>query len=137
MAFRPIQYDDGHLTQVEVEALTFNKGDLLVSNGTAGYVTKAGAGDGSQIEYVAMETIITAATQGDLLLAIRVQGIIFEADTDADTIRTAVHSYCDIATVSTLDQDASADDQFYIERNIGAAADRVCRGWFANGVPNS
>ena len=136
MAFLPIQYESGKLTRIEMEAITFNKGEAVIENGTAGYFTKAGAGTGSQVEYVMMETISTAATQGDRHLAIRTQGVVFKADTDADTIRTAVGTYCDLATVATLDQDATSDDQFYIERNFGAAADRKCIGRFAEGAPN-
>lgn len=135
--FKPINYEDGKLTKIEMEAITFNKGDAVVENGTAGYFTKAAAGTGSQVEYVMMETAAAAVTQGDKKLAIRVQGVVFEADTDANTIRTAVGTYCDLATVATLDQDATEDDQFYIEANVGAAADRKCRGRFAEGAPNA
>ncbi len=136
MSFNPVQYDDGKLVRLQVAAQTFTKGDALIDNGS-GFLSRAVAGTAIDIKYVAMETITTAATQGDYLLCIRTPGVIFEADTDANPARTDVGTEADLASASTINPDASANDLFFIEDIVGAVTNNKVRGWFLGGVPNS
>ena len=137
MAFTPLQYDDGQLIKVATAAsVAVSKGNALVDNGS-GYLTNAASSTAVDVPFVAMETVTTGAAAGDLVLCIRTRGVIFEADTDANPAQTDVGTFVDLATVSTVNPDASSNDLFYIEAIVGALADRKVRGYFTEGVPNS
>ena len=138
MAFVPLQYDQGQLVKVSAAAsTTITKGGTLVDNGS-GYLTNGASSTAVDVPFVAMETVTTSATDGDLVLCIRTRGgVIFEADTDANPAQTDVGTYADLASVSTVNPDASTNDLFYIEAIVGALADRKVRGYFTEGVPNS
>ena len=127
MAFLPIQYDDGQLVKMQVGATTFTKGDGCVFS--SGYLTKAAGAQGGPVEYVIMETVASAATQGDLKLCIRAEGVRFLCDTDGTPAQSQVGTYADLASASTIDEDASADDLFLIEQ-IVSAGDKKVAGYF-------
>ena len=135
MAFTPIRYDAGKLqTMACADAQAIVKGAALVDN-TSGYLALATGGNGTQIEFVAMETVTTTAT-GQKVLCLRVDGVQFEADTDAAPAQTDVGTYVDLATEATLDPDASTDDLFYIEAIKGPVGDKKVIGHFTRGPMN-
>jgi hypothetical protein len=136
MAFVPKQYDDGKLVNMAcANSQTIVKGDALVDNGS-GYLVPASSSTAVDVPYVAMESVVTTA-DGQLVLCIRTKGVIFEVGTDANPAQTDVGTVADLATVATINPDASSNDLFYIEAIVGAVGDKKVRGWFVEGVPNS
>ena len=136
MAFKPIQYDSGKMVRLPVAATTFTKGDACKENGS-GYYEKAQAADGQQVTHVIMETVASAATEGDMKLFIRVPGVVFEADCDAVASRTDVGTSVDLASAGTVNVDATGGDYvFYVEDLVGVAeTTTVVRGWFNTSDP--
>lgn len=137
MVFFPKLYDAGRITQIATAAsVTVTKGNAMVDNGS-GYLTNAASSTAVDVHFVAAETVTTGSAAGDLVEVIRTWGTIFDADTDANPAQTDVGTEADLATVSTIDPDASTNDLFYIESIVGALADRLVRGFFLAGAPNS
>lgn len=137
MALRPVQYDEGQTVK-----LPFSTAETVVKHGgvvadTDGYYIMAGSSTATDVYYVALETVTTTA-DGQEVLCLRLHNkVIIEADTDANPARTDVGTLVDLATVSTINPDASANDLFYIEDIVGAVADKKVRGFFVDGVGNS
>lgn len=125
--FTPIQYDSGKLVKLPVTAATFNKGDGMATSG--GYY-QAASTSASSITHVAMETLASAPTAGDKYLMLRVAGVVFEADCDANSATTYAGTVVDLVNSSHLDIDSSTDDQFYVEEIVGATTDNKVQGWF-------
>lgn len=116
--FTPIRYDSGKLEKVQAAtSQTIVKGDALVDNGS-GYLAVATSSTAVDIEYVAMETVTTTAN-GQYVLCVRTDGVQFEADCDAAPAQTDVGTLADLASVSTINPDASSNDLFYIESIVG------------------
>lgn len=138
MALRPIQYEDGQMVKLPcATSQTIVKGDMLSNADATGYYTTVSAGDGIVPRHVAMETVTTAAN-GEMVLAIRVAGVVFEADTDDVVSLVDVGTLCDIASKSTLDPDASSDDIFFIESMVGTAeVSKKVIGWFTPEAPQT
>ena len=132
MAVLPYNYDDGKIVLLPAKAsVVFVKGGM-VKDDAAGYIDVCVAGDGVTVRFVAAQTITAAATDGATLVPCwPTTGVRFIADTDADPAQTDVGTLCDIATGSTLDPDASADDIFFIEKILGPVADRKVLGFFS------
>ena len=134
--FKPLQYDSGKLIKMAcATSQAIVKGMALADNGS-GYLALADVNTAVDVRYVAMETVTTTAN-GQEVLCLRTQGVVFEADTDANPAQTDVGTLCDLATDLTVNPDASTHDLFYIEAIVGALADKKVRGWFVEGVPNS
>lgn len=139
MSFIPENYDSGKTVMLPMSnggsSATYSVGQALAIS--SGYYATAAAGQNTDVTHVCMEAG-TVTTNGTMLKAIRVKGVVFVADCDADPVRaTEVGTFCDLASATQLDTDASTDDLFYIEDIVGAATDRKVRGWFVGGVPNS
>lgn len=133
--FKPLQYDSGKLIKLPFSTgETVVKGQTVVADSDGYYIT--GASSAEDIRYVAMEAVVTTA-DGQEVLCLETTGVRFEADTDANPAQTDVGTYCDLADKSTLNPDASTNDQFYIEKILGAVADKKVIGYFTRGVPNS
>lgn len=134
--FLPIRYDSGKLEKMQcANSQTITKGDALVDNGS-GYLAVAASSTAVDIEYVAMETVVTTAT-GQYVLCLRTAGVQFEADTDNNPAQTDVGTVCDLATLSTVNPDASTNALFYIESISGAVSNKKVLGHFVEGVLNS
>lgn len=136
MAFLPINFDEGKLVKLPMynggSSATYTKGQALAISG--GYYTTATAGQGTDVEAVCMEAgVIT--TDGTLLTCIPTRGIRFIADTDGTPTQTQVGTYADLASATTVDEDASADDLFYIEKIVGPLANKKVQGFFQHGTP--
>lgn len=135
MAFTPTQFDSGRLVKKPVTAATFAKGDCMKNS--SGNLVKFGSDEQIPCEYVAMETVSVTPTAGDLHLFIRTRGVTFEADTNAEPVKsTDVNIYADISSASTVNESASDDDTFFIEDVVGALADKKVRGFFNISPPN-
>lgn len=113
MAFRPINFEEGRVVLMPVAtSQTVVKGDALVDNGS-GLLAVATNSTAVDINYIAAETVTTTATT--LVKCIPTRGIRFSADCDAAPAQTDVGTLCDLASVSTVNPDASSNDLFYIE----------------------
>lgn len=139
MAFRPLQYDSGKLVKLPASnggsSQAYAKGDAITF--ASGYAAPAAGAQGGDVTHVAMEDK-TVTANGTELLCLRVAGVVFEADCDAAWSIVDRGTYCDLATVATLDPDASADDLFFIEEGVGAAESGTkVIGWFVHGAPNA
>ena len=84
-----------------------------------------------------MESRVTGAADGEMLLVIETNGVKFLADTSADPAQTDVNTYADLSAAGTIDPAASTDQVFFIERIVGATTARKVEGYFSAGVPNS
>lgn len=134
--FKPLHYDEGKAVLLPMSTgETITKGDALICD-TDGYYIAAANTTAEDIRYVALQTL-TTTSDGEKLLALPTEGVRFEADTDANPARTDVGTYCDLASKSTVNPDASTNDLFYIEDIVGAVADKKVVGYFTHGAPNS
>lgn len=130
MSFRPIKYDAGRITRLPVAtSVTFAKGMALQDNGS-GFLELA-TSSSTRIRYVAMEALVSTAN-GQLLDVLDVQGVLFDADTDAAPAQTDVGTLADLATNATINPDASTNDAFFIESIIDTSTSRV-KGYFVTG----
>jgi len=131
MALIPQNYDEGNIVELQVGATTFTKGDACVFDG-AGQMVKATAQAGVPIFYVIAETVSVAAVAGDLKRFHRTfYAPMFIVDTTGVPTQAQMGTYMDtITNAGTIDQAASADDLFFAEKIIGAAAEKKVQGWF-------
>lgn len=114
---------------------TIVKGDMLVNS--SGFLATASAGGNVPVVAIAAEAA-SSTTEGDKILVYEVTpDIKFVCDTDDVPTQAQMNAAVDIASKSTLDEDASADDIFFAEEIVGAAADQKVRGYFTYGAPNS
>jgi hypothetical protein len=144
MAFIPVNFESGRLIKMPASAdgstETFAKGDALVDDGS-GFLKNAASGTAVDIKYIAWEGR-TVSTNGTELLCYKVdESVRILADVDAAAAQTDMHTYCDLATLSTLNPDASVNDLFYLEKiatEYGAVGTSTkVYGYFTNGTPNS
>lgn len=137
MAFKPLKYEEGKLVSIPAaNSQTIVKGDALADNGS-GLLAVATSATAVDVHYVAMQTVTTTAT-GQLVLCIETENVLFEADCDAAWSIVDRGTYADLATVSTVNPDASTNDLFYILKGIGTAeTDATVHGYFTRGIPNS
>ena len=115
--FIPVNYDSGKVVSIPLATTqTVTKGmALMMANG---YVTDNATTSTEDIGFVALEDKVSTA-DGDMVLAIPVRGIKFEADCD-DVVSIADRfTRCDLATASTLNPDANTEGVFFIEEIVG------------------
>ena len=127
--FNPLQYDDGKLVSIPLAvSQTISKGDALVWAG--GYLAAAGS-TSEDVRYVAMEAVTTDGSSHTECLVIPVMGIRFEADCDGVVSIVDRGTYCDLATVATLNPDATTEKVFMIEEIAGTEEVATkARGYF-------
>lgn len=115
---------------------TIVKGDALVDNGS-GYLAVATSATAVDVHYIAMQTVTTTAN-GQLVLCLETENVLFEADCDAAWAQAQVGTYVDLASVSQLDTDAVTNQLFYILKGVGTAGtDTKVLGYFTRGIPNT
>lgn len=136
MAARPINYDEGKVLLVPAtNSEAFTKGEMLTYS--SGLVTAAASGQGTDVELVSASTVTTTSS-GQLIPCWPTRGVLYEVDTDAVWSIVDQGTYCDLASATTLDPDASADDLFFIIKGVGTAeTDTKVIGSFVQGVPNT
>lgn len=137
MAFRPQNYEEGKLVAIPAaNSQTIVKGDALADNGS-GLLAVATSATAVDVHYVAMQTVTTTAS-GQRVLCIETHNILFDADTDAVWSIVDQGTYADLASVSTVNPDASTNDIFYILKGVGTAeTDTKVLGYFTRGIPNT
>lgn len=136
MAVLPINFEEGKLIDLPMSAggstADYEVGDMLKIS--SGYYAVATVGQGTDVEAVCMEKV-TISTDGVTAICIPTRGIRFEGDTtDEPSLTASPGTYCDLTDVSTLDEDASNDDLFYIEYVKGPVADKKVVGFFQHGT---
>lgn len=130
MSFRPLKFDSGRIARLPAaNSVAFVKGMAVEDNGS-GFLRLA-VSTTERVRYVVMETVTTTA-EGQLIDVLDVQGVLFDADTDAAPAQTDVGTLADLATNATINPDASTEDAFFIESIIDTATLRV-RGYFVTG----
>src|SRR3990167_7543101 len=130
MACRPINYDEGKTIFVPAtNTTTFTKGGMCIY--TSGLLDVAVAGGGVPIRAVVAKTVTTTSS-GQLVEVWPTEGVLYECDCDAVWSTVDQGTLCDIATVATLDPDASSDDIFFIVKGVGVAeTDTKVIGYFS------
>ena len=130
MPFIPFRYDEGKYTEIPMEnTVTVAKGDALDDSDDDGLFGLA-TSSSNFVPYVAMEDVVTSSA-GQMIKVIRTFGVQFLADTTNNTANTDVNLTADLTDEDEVDNAASAQDVFYIEKVVGAAADRKVLGTFA------
>jgi len=131
MPFRPIRYDSGRVTRLPAaNSVAFLKGAAVEDNGSG--LLRLATNASTEVRYICLETVTTTVS-GQLIDVLETQGVLFDADTDAVPAQTDVGTLADLATNSTINPDASANDVFYIESIIDTATTRV-KGYFVNNI---
>lgn len=138
MAFTPLFGDSGKYCLVKAaNGVTFVKGNACADSSSSGLITNASAGQGTDVEFVVMESVTTTSA-GQQVLCCRVEGVTFLADCDAAWSTTDQQTYCDLAAAGTVDPDATSDNLFFLEKGVGAAETGTqVIGHFVYGAPNS
>lgn len=123
MAFRPYIKSEGMILELPASnggsSQTLNEGDALVFS--SGLVTAASSSTATDVEAIAAETK-TVTTSGTLVKCYVVTpNQLWEADTDGVVSTVDVGTFADLASVSTINPDASSNDLFKIVKMIGTA----------------
>jgi hypothetical protein len=136
MAFLPINFEDGQLVALPMSnggsTASYTVGEALQIS--SGYYTAATVGQGTDVEAVCMEAG-TVTTSGTLLKCISTRGVRFLADTTGEpTIASYQGTYCDLTDANKLNEDASDDNLFFIEKVVGPVANKKVQGFFQHGT---
>src|SRR3990167_5677771 len=119
MAAKPLNWDEGKTILVPATNTTaFVKGGMCIY--TSGLLDVAVAGGNVPIRLVVAETVTTTSS-GQLVKCWPTEGVLYEVDTDDAWSTVDQGTLCDVATVSTLNPDASTDDLFFIVKGVGTA----------------
>lgn len=125
--FEPKHYDGGKLETVQLESgQACSKGSALELSG--GYYRKADS-DTSEVRFVAMEDK-SAASGGQDLEVVRTDGVVFKADTNGNVQQSDVGTKADLTDHTTVNESASTNDVFILDRVIGDSGDKEVRGVF-------
>lgn len=137
MAFRPLNFEEGKVIFAPgTNAETFTKGDALIYS--SGLLTAAASGTTTDIEFVVAKTVTTVSSGELIEVYPATPDILYEADTDAAWSTVDQGTFADLATVSTINPDASSNDLFKIVRGVGVAeTDTVVIGYFTRDVTAS
>lgn len=133
MAFIPKRYDSGKLTKDLrlVNGQTVAKGDALEDKNDGFFQRWGTSVSPTSVQYVAMEALV-GTSANEHVLAVRTQGVEFEADTNANPAQTDVGTTADMTNHNTLNESASSNDVFFITRIKGAVGDKLVRGFFVS-----
>lgn len=119
MAFRPLNWDEGEVLLVPAaNSTTFTKGNALTYS--SGLLTNAAAGTAVDVYFVAAKTVTTTVS-GQLIEVWPTVNVMYEADCDAAWAEADQGTLADLASVSTINPDASTNDLFWIFYGIGTA----------------
>ena len=127
--FKPLQYDSGKLLLAPVGSTqTIAKGDVLVWS--SGLLVVAGST--TEDAFAVSMQDAASLTSGTMILVLPVQGVRFEADCDDVVSTTDRGTRCDLATVATLNPDATTEKLFLIDEIVGTVeVSKVVRGTFS------
>lgn len=130
--FRPIKENCAIHYPLMAASITITKGNALVDNGS-GYLTNADA-NATEVLYVAAETKTTGSGENPTIGCYDAFETEYIADTDANPAQTDVFTKADLATVSTVNPDASTNDVFLITGIVWAVADKKVKGRFVQKI---
>jgi len=118
MAFRPVNFDEGKTVRRRAGAITIAKGDALVV--TSGLLALATSSTATDVVYIGAKAV--TATSGDYVDVWEASpDMLWEADCDGVVSTVDIGTFADLATVSTINPDASSNDLFFIEDLVGVA----------------
>lgn len=129
MAFTPLRYDEGKTLELPATAsTTFTR--FHICKMSSGYLVAGAAGD-NEVEYIALQTVTTGSSNGDLVLVLRIDETIeFEALTATTPVQaTHVGNDYDLGAASYLDLTATTDKVFHID-SIVNATNKLVKGHF-------
>lgn len=127
--FKPLRYDSGKSkTRLTEASTTIRKFDALVVN-SSGYLQRAASGS-TEVQYVALEDVTTAAATHSNCLVLDTRGVEFEADSAGNTSQAKEGYKADLSDYLTLDLTATTNKVFEVTKVVGAAADKKVRGFF-------
>lgn len=123
MAFRPVNREEGKVIELPAynggSSATYTKGDALVFS--SGLISAASSSTATDVMAIADETK-TVTVDGTLLRVHLVDpSTLVEADCDAVWSTVDVGTFADLASVSTVNPDASSHDIFKIIKGVGVA----------------
>jgi len=129
MSFIPLEGYEGKFREVACATTqTIVKGDALADNGL-GYLAVATSST-QNVPFIAWQTVTTTA-DGQKVLCLRTEDVIFLADCDAAWSQTDVGTLCDLAAKATVNPDISSHDVFEIIEGVGVAdTDTQVKGKF-------
>ncbi len=120
MAFRPLNWDEGQVLLVPAaNSTTFTKGNALTYS--SGLLTNAASGTAVDVYFVAAKTVTTTVS-GQLIEVWPTVNVMYEADVDTTWAEADQGTLADLASVSTINPDASDNDLFLILYGIGTTA---------------
>src|SRR3990167_3715217 len=118
MAFRHINFDEGKTVRRRAGAITIAKGDALVI--TSGLLALATSSTATDVQYIGAKAV--TASSGDYVDVWACSpDMLWEADCDGVVSTVDIGTFADLATVSTINPDASSNDLFLIEDLVGVA----------------
>lgn len=126
--FIPLERFEGMNSELPAtNATTFTKGALVKMS--SGYLTNAAAGD-NEVEYVAMESVLTTSS-GQIVKVLKISDdTVFEAECGTTPVQaTHVGNDYDLASASTIDLTASTDKVFHIDEIVNAG-NKTVKGRF-------
>lgn len=128
MSFKPIRYDSGSLdTALTASSTTITKYDAL--SFASGYVQRATSST-TQVHAVAMESITTAGGAHTAIQILWTIGVEFLADCTNNSAQVDVGNTHDLTDHVKLANGTSSNDVFLVKDVVGAAADKLERGYF-------
>lgn len=133
--FTPLAYDSGKVMTIKdgtATSTTITKFDAL--DWSSGYLQRATSGT-TEVRLVALEDVTTGGSGAhEDIQVLLTDGVLFEASTTHNTNANQRGYYADLTDHTTLDNDASSNDVFYIVEVIGAVADKKVRGFFVHNI---
>lgn len=130
MAFKPLNPTRAQGQEILLPmatSATVAKYDALVYS--SWYVQRATSA-ATEVRYIALEDN-TSTTANDLILCLPVDGIRFEADTNATLVQaTDVWIYADLTDHDTLNESASTTNVFFVESVVWALTDKKVTWYF-------
>jgi len=123
----PLRYDSGKLTTIKsgtVSSSTITKFDLL--EWASGYLQRT-TSSGSDLRFMAMESIVTASGAHDDILVLYLDGVECEGDTNSTAAVTHRGTYIEVTDHDTLNEAGTSNDVFYVTEFISTSK---LRGYF-------
>lgn len=135
MIFKPLQYDSGKVKELLVlNDTTISKGDAIDFSG--GYAIRADE-NATEVRFVALQDVVSPDTDSDgdqTVLAMRTDGVEFEAETTANSAQAQVNVVYALKETTRVVDNETEGDVFLVTGLVGPAADKKVRGYFLDRV---
>lgn len=139
MAFRPYNPTSSYpILEVPADnggsSVTYTIGDAVTINAD-GQAAAATSSTATDIIGVVTKTATISTDGNPISIWVVHPGQLWEADTDAAWAQTDIGTFVDLASVSTINPDASTHDVFYLVKGVGTAGtDTKVIGFFTKDV---